>query len=1534
MSITIAPTDFSEDIVDTVRPMLDALGLLDSSGNLDVSNWNIDKAFKIFETYERTETILDVLSSFLGLPEVFHREIDYSDGSISGLISNDNQGNPSNHYREEWYTIYPFDDSSNWGVHLIVVHERTGTDSHEVNVGLGISIKNLEITNQVLNARLSIPIVGVVSDYSTSTPSITTQNLIWGPSAKERISLDAQISDSSGNYTVLQEECSSISLGIAIGDKPPCTASCSGTCTCPPAKVKLSLDDFGPIGGPYSDLVIDSWGSAGAIISNIVDGILPALLDKINVSGSRIYEDLLPMLGILDSDEAPGTWPRIDIVNLMGNISNPESVLDELRNWMLEMAQPEIGKYWFMHLYRLLTGEPTMATILPPIASCPSTTCTGTHCICSGKVQGLGTTDEPWSLSLADGLLDFNILLAMNTDENGVNWVKFGVEAAGGSSIGAIDLIGSLQTWILDIPIDANSQLGVLPEIDLSLTINNPGGDLIAAEPTSADWSSFDLNIESARLALRRFSDGQIIPAIELVNVRLGNPPTIGNQWDILDMTSGDAYSDILGAGLDAFRNTISNNLADGGLLQWAGSLVGLVAPRGYPFRPADEWQPSFEYSEGDLITNAAFTKVYRVTLGGLSHGTDEPSHTSGSSPNGAITLEYLGAHELLWETGTPSDLRVDLGDLVTQPLCAIANYHRNLLDQTIELPGGGNWSSDKWSAWSFTFEALGNIIYTAICEILNSEKPEMLEGEDPLLTGNKIDGPWEYTFADGTTIPLVDLTANHTGSGNVKLGVTFELARLFIGENLHLSPRLTVDLLDITFPVSPSCTVPTTLLTGASFGVKIADLMNTTPEPIELLNIAGISISIDEIYALFEWRRVDGFGWSIGVKNPIVGALAPDLSGLVSNLPSGFDLSLLSGLSWDGIHLYLPDGTFVIPSITVHPIPALSIDFGDGTGPHSLSWIWDGFGTPGQDIEFGSWGGLIGIDAFFGGFNFSTGTPLTFVQLRGVRILLGQLLAVKCGSLGFFISVFFRLNPHLIHFDLGAHLRKFEFDLPDISMELPDWPSDWLAFHNADSPHFGLGPFSLPLDWPEIHWNNLFVNPWVEFKRFIVELFGGVSSSGEPFALPALRWIWGLFSGSLPNLNLPNLGWGSDEGTSQFSISLPDIPVDIIGDGTYDNPWSISLSAINLPNFEFIVWVDPDGIPNDGIMSYVTGMFGESILNMLTTTIDAETANLELAADWPNKLALVLHRLAEISPRISHGIGKMSVDELASALIVLDNFLKNSDGAVSINSQWDAGGDWADQVNTQPYHANHLTALQNQDVIDDCISFIDQVIDDELNPASIPWKIILMGPPWMPSNCWDTFLSNIQTKFGITAATDSHFDLDSFGLNSIANLNVIDLSSIAVSDCYTMVSSLSIGTDATTEEILAKQVSVAVDRILELSTSPVAPKIFLIGHSVGGLSVSHYTSGVLGTTPDDKVAGAMTIATPHNGIDIPIEIQSPLDRAIHLLELIGAINSGNFDPSSITSTPDWLDQSTIEQLLSFVIQFRADPQIVGGLIS
>ena len=99
MTISIEPTDFGQDIMDSVSPILGALGLLGADGSLDINGWSLEKALGVFGTYERTEFILNMLSGYLSMPKSVYREI------TTGLIVKKGELSPNEVREEEWFPI-------------------------------------------------------------------------------------------------------------------------------------------------------------------------------------------------------------------------------------------------------------------------------------------------------------------------------------------------------------------------------------------------------------------------------------------------------------------------------------------------------------------------------------------------------------------------------------------------------------------------------------------------------------------------------------------------------------------------------------------------------------------------------------------------------------------------------------------------------------------------------------------------------------------------------------------------------------------------------------------------------------------------------------------------------------------------------------------------------------------------------------------------------------------------------------------------------------------------------------------------------------------------------------------------------------------------------------------------------------------------------------------------------------------------------------------------------------------------------------
>ena len=82
----------------------------------------------------------------------------------------------------------------------------------------------------------------------------------------------------------------------------------------------------------------------------------------------------------------------------------------------------------------------------------------------------------------------------------------------------------------------------------------------------------------------------------------------------------------------------------------------------------------------------------------------------------------------------------------------------------------------------------------------------------------------------------------------------------------------------------------------------------------------------------------------------------------------------------------------------------------------------------------------------------------------------------------------------------------------------------------------------------------------------------------------------------------------------------------------------------------------------------------------------------------------------------------------------------------------------------------------------------------------------------------------------------------------------------------------MNIHPDSNIFEFLSHQIHSLVQHIWENT----GDKVFLVGHSIGGLAIRYYTEGYTnlaldGTLlpPDDYVYGATTISTPHHSGDL-----------------------------------------------------------------
>ena len=173
----------------------------------------------------------------------------------------------------------------------------------------------------VLDLLLGIPLIGIkgTPPVGTGNGSVDSSFILLESSAPTaRIALSGEIrpDNAGGRFTAIGMSAESAGIRTAIGID-------NGA-----LELELLIKDLAMNAtGPGSDLSIDlvnlvGGGSSGSILETLLS-ILP--------EGSPLVDDILPMLGIIDSDwhsssEPNPQWPTIDILDLISNISDMNHV--------------------------------------------------------------------------------------------------------------------------------------------------------------------------------------------------------------------------------------------------------------------------------------------------------------------------------------------------------------------------------------------------------------------------------------------------------------------------------------------------------------------------------------------------------------------------------------------------------------------------------------------------------------------------------------------------------------------------------------------------------------------------------------------------------------------------------------------------------------------------------------------------------------------------------------------------------------------------------------------------------------------------------------------------------------------------------------------------------------------------------------------------------------------------------------------------------------------------------------------------------
>ena len=771
-----------------------------------------------------------------------------------------------------------------------------------------------------------------------------------------------------------------------------------------------------------------------------------------------------------------------------------------------------------------------------------------------------------------------------------------------------------------------------------------------------------------------------------------------------------------------------------------------------------------------------------------------------------------------------------------------------------------------------------------------------MLQTNETIVNGSgEENDPWKISIGDDGDLPDFSLTAYALENDSnqverVNIGLASTIAIMQVKYNLHVEIRAALDLLSMPLNNNPQLQIPV-LLPKVNLTLFLHDAFDNNQ--IELLDMAGLLISLEGLKTSLEWRRTQSIGWLFSINCPRIGSICPDFEHLGSQITP----AEMNGFTWrngklkiEGIPVIIPDFESFIDN---NDDPADEIIILPETN-QNITVKWDFFGLACESMGFNTWSGLFGfIDTDPNVNSFIDLEPnQSIIENEGVRMVAGQMLALKGGSLGFFLSTFFRINPHLLHYDLGKHLERYDFEFNIEKGGPSNWPSNWAAYHPRGRGMFGLGPFSLPYDWPEVNWGNLLNNPANEFKSFLSNVFSGVSLSGEPFALCALRWIEGLFQKSLPDLSSISLGWQHEISNGIKTVILPDISDETEGDGTHGNPWKARISNKISPNFELLIWLDPDGPDASNQIENVLTSDDLNILKILEEdSFDIMKLVQQTPDNWSEKTAELLIRLSNFSPRIKHSIGDVSVRQLAIDLLEVDQFLKTGDGFSSYVNQVAANKMNIDTTQKGRFQGTYTTSLQSLRVIGEIFDFIRDFTSSEWQPhVHDPAEPIVLILHNLNNVSFSNQLEELRPTYVLEETIKERFDLNTFSLQSfdwdfnmtvnkehfepykpvIAQGGIIE---VRLSSRFNQETSLLEG--------LAEQIRITINSIHTLFGAKVA----IVAHGVTGNALQDLVEN--NVIDETTVSGILTVNTPHEIDSMNLINNHELRRGLHLLSLL-----------------------------------------------
>ena len=370
--------------------------------------------------------------------------------------------------------------------------------------------------------------------------------------------------------------------------------------------------------------------------------------------------------------------------------------------------------------------------------------------------------------------------------------------------------------------------------------------------------------------------------------------------------------------------------------------------------------------------------------------------------------------------------------------------------------------------------------------------------------------------------------------------------------------------------------------------------------------------------------------------------------------------------------------------------------------------------------------------------------------------------------------------------------------------------------------------------------------DPLGAVRAWLGRLTMHVGPAGQASLAALLRTIGSLGSDLLAQLGTEIGGGITDlEGTilGGAELALTDL---LSGAGAFDDPWRVTWPGAASPagpaaaspaGPDLELWLEPAGPPS----AWLAGLRDRA-----------------QQASSPEELATVLRETAWFDPQLQSLLRGVDLAGLLERLVFLEVHLGSGDGVVPRDSQAPDVFGWVPSITVDAAH--HLLPA-HPDVITEVLARIEQL------RAGGPRTVLLIGPSFTDHTAW----SGLLASPALQGSTDpgAHFGLRTPGIDPAT----IALDGVtAVADYYT--ADLADG-DAGAQ---AAQLAHIADRLAQLHPGPLT----VVAHSTAGLAARRFAAD-----HQDRVAGLITLGTPHLGAPLPFLRDPVLGDAVRLAAVL-----------------------------------------------